>query len=692
MQNEDKLIRLLIVDDDPHKAEKITSALRATGIQVRAEFAEDDEDMGELLSKKRFDLVLFSLDLAEFELPTAIKLVEATETPPALIAQTEKFDTDAVVEAMKQGARDTINSAVPDHLIRVIQREAGAIATERKVSRLERQYQESEKRCQSLLTNSKDAVAYVHEGMHVFANQAYIALFGHTTFDDLEGTPLIDMVVDKRKDELKTFLRDLEKHGQTSLDLEMIQADGAALSITLEFAAASYDEEPCTQILIRAPADTSELEERISYLHEHDLVSGLYNRQYFMDELKKAIDQAIQGSAKYALVYIAIDNFQRVRDTVGISGCDVVVGDIANILREQAGERYTIARFGAYAFTCLVGVSELEEAEQFAAGLPPLVEQHICDVGSQSISTTCSAAVVFIDKNSTDNPNQLVMRAERTCEEIQAQGGNGSRTYVLKAGEITQGEEDGITANQIKDALNNNRIKGLYQPVIGIKGQPGERYQSSIEITTAEGQLLPPEEYQTAAERTGTAKMLDRWKILHAIKKITATHKRGRSVDFFIPLSADSLLDPGLPQWVGENIKKAGVNGQQLVFMIDERHLVSQLKAAKELVDELHALRCQITIDEFGTGLNPFQLVKHVGAEYVRFNHGFMQDLVQNEENQESIRELAYRAGDMALKTITPYVDDASMLSVLWSLNVDFIQGDFLQQPQKELNYDFSSV
>ena len=126
--------------------------------------------------------------------------------------------------------------------------------------------------------------------------------------------------------------------------------------------------------------------------------------------------------------------------------------------------------------------------------------------------------------------------------------------------------------------------------------------------------------------------------------------------------------------------------------MINEAQAVSQLKATKTLTRALQQLRCQFAIDEFGTGLNPFQLVKHINADYVRINHIYMDELAQNPENQTSIRDLTYRAGDMALKTITTGVTDASILSVLWTLNVDFIQGEFLQTPQKDLNYDFSSM
>ncbi len=120
--------------------------------------------------------------------------------------------------------------------------------------------------------------------------------------------------------------------------------------------------------------------------------------------------------------------------------------------------------------------------------------------------------------------------------------------------------------------------------------------------------------------------------------------------------------------------------------------MLSQLKAAKNLTKALKQFHCQFTIDEFGTGLNPFQLVKHIDVDYVRVNHIYMDGITQNHENQQSVRELTERASEMNLKTITPAVTDASVLSVLWTLNVDFIQGNFLQKPQSDLSYDFSSM
>ena len=141
-------------------------------------------------------------------------------------------------------------------------------------------------------------------------------------------------------------------------------------------------------------------------------MSGLYNRQYFMDSLKSAIAQAHEGSEQFFIIYFGIDNFQSIRDTIGISGCDVLISDVAQILTENADPAYTLARFGAYSYICMGKLGEKQAVEAFAAKIPRLVEQHISEVGNQSISATCSAAVVYIDENSPDNPNSIILRAD----------------------------------------------------------------------------------------------------------------------------------------------------------------------------------------------------------------------------------------------------------------------------------------
>jgi len=695
MGNEtEKLIRLLIVDEGLHKAEQITSALRAAGVQVRAEFAEDSEDMSEILQNHTIDLVLFSIDLPEFSLKQAHHLVGKCGRHVAIIAMTENLTAEITVKSIQQGAQDIVSSKSYEHLILVTKREAYSMSLWRKAKRTELELHESEKRCQSLLANSRDAVAYVHEGMHIYANAVYMELFGKNDIEELEGTPIMDMVDPGQQDKLKTFLRALSKNENDSneLELKMRTDKGEAMEVTLEFSRASYDSEPCTQILIRAAADTSELEEQINYLHQHDIVSDLINRQSFMDKLKSSITLAMNGIHQSAVVYFAIDEFQSVREKIGIAGCDTLIGDIAIILKENAIEKQIVARFGASSYACVGIIKNKPLIEKFSQDIVTKVEEHVFEIGDQSISVTCSASVCFIDQNSPDNGNEIMSRAEKTCDQVQNAGGNSSSTFIPKQGDMTVQEEVGAAADLIKDALNKNRITGVYQPIVSIKAAGGERYFSGLELNEADGSRIEHKINQVYPDRTGTAKTLDRWMILHAIKKMADTRKKTRKVEFFIPLSVDSVLDSGLAGWVAESLGKSKVTGEQLIFMINEDHAVNHLKAAKTLFEGLKKIKCQFALDNFGTGLNPFQLMKHIQADYIRVNIAYMEDLSQNPENQESIRDLASQASSMNIRSITPAVEDAAILSVLWSLGVDFVQGNFLQAPQKLLNYDFSSM
>ena len=690
----EKLIRLLIVGEGLHEAEQITSSLRAAGIQVRAEFADDDETMGNLLANKSLDLVLFSNDLPDFTLKQAQHLIRECGRHVALISMAKNPTQELIVQSISEGAQDLVSSADLEHLILVIKREAYSLSLWRKAMRLELQIQESENRCQSLLANSRDAVAYVHEGMHIFANEAYMELFGFTEFEELEGTPIIDMVDPSQQSELKKSLRDLGQNesNHNELTLKLLNSSGETLTATLEFSKASYDGERCTQILIRSRADTSELEEQINYLHQHDVITGLLNRQHFMGKLKSSITLAMNGIHQSAIVYIAIDDFQSVRDKIGISGCDTLIGEIANILKDNATEQQIVARFGAYSYACLGIIKDKSLIEKFAEDIVTKVAAYVFEIGDQSISVTCSASVCFIDQNSPADANEIISRAEKTCDEIQKVGGGDSSTYIPKEGEMTQEEEDGFAVDVIKEALAKNRIKALYQPIVSIKAEGGERYISSLELTTKDGETLYRDDYQGAAERTGTAKALDRWMILHAIKKISETRKKSRKIEFFILLSGDSVIDTSLAQWITESLGKAKVSGEQLVFMINEAHAVSHLKAAKALSEGLKQIHCRFALDEFGTGLNPFQLAKHINPDYIRVNPAYMENLAQNEDNQQSIRELSHQAMSTEIRTITPGVEDADILSVLWTLGIDFVQGNFLQKPEKLLNYDFTSM
>ncbi|MCW9013919.1 MAG: EAL domain-containing protein, partial [Gammaproteobacteria bacterium] len=129
-----------------------------------------------------------------------------------------------------------------------------------------------------------------------------------------------------------------------------------------------------------------------------------------------------------------------------------------------------------------------------------------------------------------------------------------------------------------------------------------------------------------------------------------------------------------------------------LIFEVKESVAVTSLKHTAELAKSLQQLNCGFALDDFGTGSNPFELLKHIPADYLKLERSFMEELSSSSENQEAVKKITETAMEMNKLTIAQCVQDATSLSVLWGMGINFIQGNFLQEPAPDLDYDFTSM
>ena len=210
---EEKIINLIVVDDSFDSEEIIVSKLRAAGYTARSTRVEDDEDLLDALKKQIPDLVIYfeGMELISLkETSTCLKKDKKTEICRLIsVSKNEQCD---VVSAMRAGAVDATCFSNIDHLLLIIQREHQSLVNSKRIGRYKKAYSESEQRCTSLLDSSRDAIAYIHEGMHVYSNQSYLASFDIEESDDLEGLPVLDMVAAESRDEFKSFLRSYTKN------------------------------------------------------------------------------------------------------------------------------------------------------------------------------------------------------------------------------------------------------------------------------------------------------------------------------------------------------------------------------------------------------------------------------------------------------------------------------------------------
>ena len=463
MDNEHTL-QLFIIEESRNDAEALANILRNAGQASRPIFAENLDDINASLDQQVPELMLCAMGLEAVSVADVATVLEQRELSVPLIAIAESADEKDVIAAMRQGATDLCSYDQPEHLQLVVKREMSQIKTGQSAQNYELKFRESEKRARMLMESSHDAIAYVHEGMHIFANSSYLEMFGFSDLEEIEGTPILDMVAPEDHDEFKDFLRNYSKDGEQegSLETHGMLTDGKKFVAEMEFAPASIDGEPCTQIIIRNQSGSSaELEQKLKYLSKQDVLTGLFNRQYFMEELELAVTDALSGSSSAAVIYLLMDNFKQIKDNLGIGAADMVISDIGNLLHDQAGENDIVARFGDHSFALLRRDCDSEAIQAVGDNLRRIVEDHIADIRDQSVTTTCSIGMSIVAE-STPSAHEVISRADLACEVARSAGGNRVHLHNPVVDEKIGKERDQQMHALIKDALERVQCQLLY--------------------------------------------------------------------------------------------------------------------------------------------------------------------------------------------------------------------------------------
>jgi len=688
--DKDQTLHLVVVEESRNDAEALANVLRNAGHILRLVHVEDAEDLEQALAQHP-DLALCATGLESLSLEHASETVAAHAPGMPLIAVGDSNDESAVVDALRAGAADLVSFDYPEHLQLVVARELRAVACHRKLKRYEASFQESEKRCRSLLDSSRDAIAYVHEGMHIYANRSYLELFGFDDPEEIEGTPIMDMVEPEDHGKFKEFLRSYAKGVENNRTLEIrgLRPEGTNFNVLMEFTDATVEGEPCTQIVMRDQSDSKALEQKLKYLSKQDLVTGLYNRQYFMEELELAVTDAHSGSEPSALLYIGLDNFKSVKETVGIAGSDLVVSDIAELLKEHAGEKHVAARFGDSTFTMLVRAETIENAQAIADALRHSVEEQIIDVEGRSIALTCSVGISPITETAP-GAQEILSRADLACEVARSAGGNRTHMHNPVVDEQLGKEREQHWNQLIQDALGENRFYLVYQPIVSLQGDSNEKYEVLLRMKDSQGEDIMPGQFISVAEQTGQIAAIDRWVVEQCVAILSERRGQGLGTTFFIKVSRATIEDVNFPLWVSQQLQQARLPGDSITFEFAEQTAVEHLKNAKAFVKALEALHCSSALEHFGKGPNSFQLLKHLPVSYLKIDGSFIHNLASNTDNQAVVRSIVETARSLNKPVIAEFVEDAGSLAVLWQHGVQYIQGYFLQEPDAELAYDFS--
>ncbi|MEW9570994.1 EAL domain-containing protein [Rhodanobacter sp. Si-c] len=675
----DFVIRILFIEHSVEEAEQIISLLRNTGIAVRPARATTGEQVQAALNELEPDLVMFDPANGAITLPEVTRMLDALGSDYSLLGLVGSVDNREVAELFEQGVHGVAARSMPGQLLAVLRREFEALQTRRQLRRLEATQRELERRCDALLDSSRDAITYVHEGVHVRANQAYLETFGHASFDDLLGMPILDMIDAANVDEFKNLLRGHTRQEKlpNQVSLRARRADGSPFDATVEFAPATFEGEPCLQIVFRRQAIDPAMLEQL----QRDPVTGLYNRAHMLEAIDHAVIDAAKGKKGQSLLLIEPDNWTALVSSIGLAKADELLAGFSDRVRMLLGADDVAGMLAEHTLGVILDSRPDEAIREWIARLQHDIGSGIFDAGSRSITVTASVGGSLLGEKNA-NTELLLNQASQTLRTAQSLGSSQVELHDPAAREKADEERERYWLDLLRKALEGEGLVLYHQQTISLQDAEGDYSEILLRMNGPQGEVLPGF-FMPIAEKHGLTGAVDRWVLDHAISALRQREGQGQQTTFFVKLTAASLQDNTLLKWLGERLGQAGFKRSRLVLEMTESKVMTLLRPAQEFVTAWKQLGGRFALEQFGSGLNSFQLLNHIDADYLKIDRSYMADLPQHPENQKKVAELCQQAHALKKQTIAEWVEDATSTSLLFAAGVDFVQGNFLQVPQR---------
>lgn len=686
MSRKNDTVRLLVLHESQDNTEQVINALKNSGIAMRPELVSDEESLTIALQEGTWDIMLVGEVTQGVMFDAALLHVRKLDKDIPCIVLLDAPDPEIVVDCLQAGACDAVPHDQHKHLVYAIKRELASLQTRRARRKAEAQLAETEKRCELLLDNSRDAIAYVHDGMHIYSNTAYAELFGYDSTEDLEGMPIVDLVAKEDLTNFKDYLRAYGKGESISADLRFhgIKADGNQIDAMMQLSAASYDGEPCTQIIIRRDDGKAvELAAKLKEATSVDGLTGLANRQRFESSLADAVRKSHQDKSRFALFYLAIDNLPQIAAQAGLTGTDAVIRSVAAVLSKHFTNA-SLSRFGDAAFAVLTSGLDADKSVTAAQTLCKDVHDHLIELPDGTTQQTSLSVGITMVGETAPSAEEMLSRAIAASEKVKIARGNGVELFNL-AEKATS--SDAAMVELLIDAIENSKFTLQYQPMVDVLGEGGEFYEVLVRLPLADGKVLTPGVFMPVAIANQLGAKVDRWVMLNAAKQLKEHAKTYPNSRMMVNLTAESLQDTSLPAWISKLSKAINPMGQPIVLQFLEGDMVTYLKAAKDQTFALSQAGCPVSISHFGTTLNPLNTLKHVTVSHVKLDRSFTEDL-SNEQNLGTMKKICADLAGTDKKIIVSYVENAATLSKLWTLGVHFLQGFFLQPPGDTMHYE----
>jgi diguanylate cyclase (GGDEF)-like protein len=470
--------------------------------------------------------------------------------------------------------------------------------------------------------------------------------------------------------------------GREVLDMEMdVVRDGRPVSTVVGYAAPLFDEKGRPRGAIGATLDITErkrAEERARSLAYHDTLTGLPNRLVFQDRLALSIAQAHRRGRGLAVLFLDLDRFKVINDSLGHSVGDLLIREVGLRLRSCLREEDTVARLGGDEFTLMLpDISEAVDAVKVASKVLEVLRAPF-QIDGHELFVTSSMGISLYPGDGRD-PETLVKNADAAMYRAKEQGRDHYQLYTPALNDTALDRL--ALESSLRKALAQDELLLHYQPIFNVATSRVYGLEALLRWQHPERGLVSPGEFIPLAEVTGLILTMGPWVLRTACAQARAWQQRQPGLRISVNLSARQFQEPGLIRHVTEALAETGLEPQCLQLEITESSAMHNAQSAIQTLRELKALGVGLSIDDFGTGYSSLSYLKRFPIDTLKIDQSFIRDISTDPEDAAIASAIIALAHMLKLEVVAEGVETRDQLEFLSRNGCDRTQGYLLSRP-----------
>ena len=421
-----------------------------------------------------------------------------------------------------------------------------------------------------------------------------------------------------------------------------------------------------------------EAEARIRALSNFDTLTGLINKKSFEEQLTSAIAQCEARNDRLSLLWINLDQFKMINESLGHDAGDELLIEQGNRLRRSLGGHIPLARYGSDVYAAIiVGEEHATVALMAQEALGQL--QNPVELRGHTLITGASAGIAVFPHDA-HTVSTLVSAAEMAMRSAKQDGGNALRFFAPDMQAYTRRSLE--LASGLKHAITHNELFLVFQPQRDLKHGHLFGAEALLRWRHPEWGMVSPGEFIPIAEKSGAIVAIDLWVLEHTAKQVREWDAQGLpELVVAVNVSAAQFSRPEFVEEVLETVHRAGVSPQRIEIELTEAVALKHPEQAANTIHKLHAAGFSVALDDFGTGYSSMSYLKRYAIDKLKIDQSFVRELTEQSSDQAIVMAIVRMAHSLGLRTIAEGVETQEQAQLLQTYGCDEMQGYWYSRP-----------